>query len=183
MSRAPALDLTVMPTSALTPDTRREIIDLCNRAFETDEFNELFDIIADAVDPTHLLGRLDGQLVGHVLRTTRRLWLADGTCLMTAHLDSVAVEPDLQGRGIGSSLIERVAAEFGEFDIGTLSTERQSFYTRLGWESWKGQTARRRETEDVPTPGQPVMVLRTIRTPPLDLNSLLVIEARGGNSW
>ncbi len=183
MSREPALDLTVLPTSALPPETRREIIDLCNRAFETDEFNELFDIIADAVDPTHLLCRLDGQLVGHVLRTTRRLWLADGPCLTTAHLDSVAVEPELQGRGLGSLLIERVAAEIAEFDIGTLSTERQSFYTRLGWVSWQGPTARRYETGDVPTPDEPVMVLRTPRTPALDPSSSLVIEARGGNSW
>ena len=178
-----SLDLVVFPTRDLDEATRREIINLCNRAFETDEFNDVFDLIANSVNPMHILGRIEGVLVGHATWSTRRVWLANETCLTTAHLDGVATDPNRQGRGIGSVLIERVNTEIADFDIGTLSTERQSFYARLGWESWQGPTARRYATGDVPTPDEPVMVLRTPRTPELDLSSSLVIEARRGNSW
>ena len=134
-----ALKLSVSPTRDLDEATRLEIVDLCNRAFETDEFNEVFELIADSVDPMHVLGRIDGRLVGHATWSTRRLWIAEGMHFRCAHLDGVATDPSLQNRGIGTAVIKRVMTEIATFDIGTLSTERQSFYARLGWQRWKGR--------------------------------------------
>ena len=177
------LVLSVAATRSLDEATRREIVDLCTRAFEKDEFGEMFDLVADSVDPTHVLGHIQGRLVGHAICSTRRVWIAEGLALRSAHLDAVATDPNLQGQGIGTAVVQRLMNEIAGFDIGTLSTHRQSFYARMGWLAWNGPTARRRGAQDVTTTGEPVMVLKTARTPALDLSSLLVIEARRGDSW
>jgi len=67
-----------------------------------------------------------------------------------------------------------------DFEIACLETERVSFYARVGWELWQGPLAGRRATELLPTPDQKgIMILRLARTPPLDVESFLVIEYDG----
>ncbi len=111
------------------------------------------------------------------------LFLPDSVTLETAYVDAVATEPDLQGQGIGSAVIQRLNSEIDRFDIGCLSTERVSFYERNGWELWNGPNGVRTEQRVDLTPGHNVMIRRTRRTPPLDRSGLLVIAARRGEPW
>jgi aminoglycoside 2'-N-acetyltransferase I len=81
--------------------------------------------------------------------------------------------------------MRRLAAEIGDYELGCLQTDGPAFYARLGWELWRGPLGGR--TGDggiVPTPEQRgVMVLRTDRTPELDLDAPLTIEQQPDRIW
>src|SRR5687767_11704721 len=75
--------------------------------------------------------------------------------------------------------MRHLASVISDFKIACLETDRVSFYAHLGWEVWRRPLAGRRASELLPTPDQKgIMILRLARTPPLDLDSLLVIEYR-----
>ena len=100
--------------------------------------------------------------------------------LRTAYVDALATLPAYQGQGIGSTLMRHLATVIADFELACLETERVSFYARLGWEVWRGPLAGRRATELLPTPEQKgIMILRLARTPPLDVERLLVVEYDG----
>ena len=71
------------------------------------------------------------------------------------------------------------------YELGALSTAEPDFYAVLGWEVWRGPTAvagpdgPRRTPED----DGGVMVRRGPRTPPLDLDAVLVCDWRAGDVW
>ena len=174
--------LTVTPTAALSEPAKREIIDLCSRAFDED-FGELFDLVAFAVSPVHVQARIDGKLVGHAMWSERPLYLAGGTTVNAAYLDAVATDPAYQNRGIGSAVVKRLMVEVRGFALGCLSTNRPNFYARLGWELWTGPKAVQTEHGIQPTPDETVMVYRTPRSPAIDTSSLLVVKSRRGGSW
>jgi aminoglycoside 2'-N-acetyltransferase I len=175
----PAITLTVMPTRDLPDIDRQAIVALCTRAFARD-FGSLFGFVTDS---THVLAYQDGTLVGHACWSYRRVRPAGHEAFDTAYIDAVATEPRLQGGGIGSAVMLRLAAEIQAEILGVLSTERVSFYTRLGWERWRGPTAVRTATGVIPTPDDTVMILRTPTTPPLDTNALLIADWRDGQPW
>ena len=177
-----ALAFVVMGVGALSPDVRAEIIALCTRAFG-ESFDDLFDLVPP--DSTHLLARLDGRLIGHACWMTRWLQVGDAPPLRTAYFDAVAIEPDLQGRGLGSRLVARLDQEIAGYEIGCLSTERVSFYQRCGWELWRGPAFTRGSSGPVSPTTDNVMIRRTAHTPPLPLNldAPLSIEPRGGSNW
>jgi aminoglycoside 2'-N-acetyltransferase I len=174
-----SLELSLVKTAQLSPDQKREIVDLCTGAFGED-FSSLFYYV-DAAD--HVVAHLDGRIVGHALWGTRWLQPEKSILLRTAYVDAVATTPTLWGRGVGSAVMQRLADETVEYDAGALSTDRPAFYARLGWKRWLGPTGVRTEHEVVPTPEETVMFLRTPRTPPLDLTSLLTVEWREGQPW
>jgi aminoglycoside 2'-N-acetyltransferase I len=100
--------------------------------------------------------------------------------LRTAYVDAVATLPAYQGRGIGSTVMRHLASAISEYEIACLETDRMPFYTQKGWEAWRGALATRKADAIVPTPDQKgIMILRLDRTPPLDLDSLLVVEYDG----
>ena len=71
-----------------------------------------------------------------------------------------------------------------EYEIACLETDREGFYERLGWQTWRGPLAGRSEQGLVPTPEQTgIMVLRLSQTPALDLHSMLTIECQPGRIW
>jgi aminoglycoside 2'-N-acetyltransferase I len=165
-------------TEDLDADTRASIIHVCRIAHQEDDFQHLFSYILSG--GIHVLAYRDQELVGHAVATTRWLQPEGLPLLRTAYVDAVATLPAYQGQGIGSALMRHLAAVIADFEIGCLETERVSFYARLGWELWRGPLAGRRAAELLPTPDQEgIMILRLARTPPLDLDSLLVIEEDG----
>jgi aminoglycoside 2'-N-acetyltransferase I len=166
-------------TAELSPADKREIVVLCTCAFDED-FSSLFHYVQAA---DHVLAHLDGRLVGHAVWGTRWLQPEGAGLLRTAYVDAMASDPGLWGRGVGSAVMLRLAEETCEYDIGGLATERPGFYSRLGWERWPGPTGARKDGRVVPTPDDLVMILRTPRTPPLDLHSLLTVEWREGSPW
>ena len=172
----------IMVTSArteeLNADTRASIIHVCRTAHQEDDFTHLFSYIPSG--GIHVLAYREHELVSHAVATTRWLQPKGLPLLRTAYIDAVATLPAYQGQGIGSTLMRHLATVLADFEMACLQTERVSFYARSGWEVWRGPLAGRRATELLPTPDQKgVMILRLARTPPLDVESLLVIEYNG----
>jgi len=169
-------------TSALEQRTRDRIVSLCIEAHEDVEFARLFDHLPP--EGLHVLGWMRGRLVGHAVVTDRWLQVAAGPLLRTAYVDAVAVSPGVQGRGVGSALMRRLADVITAFDVACLQTDRVGFYERLGWEEWRGPLGGRSADGLVPTPQQRgVMVLRLPRTPELDPAAPLSIEASRETIW
>jgi aminoglycoside 2'-N-acetyltransferase I len=165
-------------TEELNADTRASIIHVCRTAHQEDDFTHLFSYIPSG--GIHVLAYREQELVSHAVVTTRWLQPEGQPVLRTAYVDAVATLPAYQGRGIGSTLMRHLARVIADFEIACLETDRVSFYAQLGWEAWRGPLAGRRATELLPTPDQKgIMVLRLARTPPLDLDTLLVIEYDG----
>ena len=172
----------IMVTSArteeLNAETRASIIHVCKTAHQEEEFTHLFSYIPSG--GIHVLAYREHEVVSHAVATTRWLQPKGLPLLRTAYIDAVATLPAYQGQGIGSTLMRHLATVLADFEMACLQTERVSFYARLGWEVWRGPLAGRRATELLPTPDQKgVMILRLARTPPLDVESLLVIEYDG----
>ena len=71
------------------------------------------------------------------------------------------------------------------YTLGVLSTGTHAFYRTLGWENWRGPTfvdgpgGRERTPDD----DGDVMILRTPRSPRLDLDGEIVCDWRPGDVW
>ena len=173
-----AIMVTSARTEELNAETRASIIHVCRTAHQEDEFTHLFSYIPSG--GIHVLAYREHELVSHAVATTRWLQPKGLPLLRTAYIDAVATLPAYQGQGIGSTLMRHLATVLADFEMACLQTERVSFYARVGWEVWRGPLAGRRATELLPTPDQKgVMILRLARTPPLDVESFLVIEYDG----
>lgn len=170
--------ITAKRTEALDATTRTAIIDLCIIAHQEEDFRNLFTYI-----PTgglHFLAYRGRALVSHAVVTTRWLQPEGLPLLKTAYVDAVATLPAYQGQGIGSALLRHLALGLVDYEIGCLETDRISFYTQVGWETWRGPLFGRKGTELLPTPDQKgIMILRLARTPPLDLDRSLTIDYDG----
>jgi aminoglycoside 2'-N-acetyltransferase I len=180
--------MNVMPvlafrTEDLSEETRAAIIQLCVAAHQEENFKNLFEYVPSG--GWHFLARHEDTLVSHAMVTTR--WLQpDGYPLFkTAYVDAVATLPAYQGQGFGSAVMRRLADEIdARYVIACLETDKEGFYERLGWQTWRGPLAGRGENGLVPTPGQNgIMVLRLSQTPLLDFDSMLTIECQPGRIW
>ncbi len=171
--------IAVRMTEALDEETRAAIIRVCILAHGETSFERLFEHVPSG--GRHFLALEGGVLVGHAMVTTRWLHGPDGRRLRTAYVDAVATHPAYQGRGYGSALLGRLAADSAAYDIAALETDRPGFYTRLGWEVWRGPLAGLRDGEVLPTPDEQglIMVLRLARSRALDLDRPLAIEWQG----
>ena len=173
-----AIMVTSARTEELNAETRASIIHVCRTAHQEDDFTHLFSYIPSG--GIHVLAYREQEVVSHAVATTRWLQPEGLPLLRTAYIDAVATLPAYQGQGIGSTLMRHLATVLSDFEMACLQTERVSFYARLGWQVWQGPLACRRGTELLPTPDQKgIMILRLARTPPLDVDSLLVIEYDG----
>lgn len=169
-------------TEELDDGTRQEIVRLCVRAHEEEDFRNLFTYIP--AGGRHFLAYRGGRVVSHAVVTTRWLQPEGLPLLRTAYVDAVATLPALQGQGIGSAVMRALAAGIADYRIGCLETERPGFFARLGWRLWRGPLAGRGDQALVPTPDQEgIMVLTLTQTPPLDFSARLTIEATGGRIW
>jgi aminoglycoside 2'-N-acetyltransferase I len=172
----------VVRTEDLAPPRREEIIQLCIRAHDTEEFRKLFFYVPEG--GRHFLGSVDGQLVTHAVVTTR--WAQPGghPILRTAFVDAVSTDPPHQNRGYGSATMLRLGASIDDYGIGCLQTDRVPFYEHVGWQLWRGPLGGRGDDGLIPTPDQRgVMVLTTPSTPTLDLDALLTIEPQPDRIW
>jgi aminoglycoside 2'-N-acetyltransferase I len=178
------IKLDVLPTVALTTATRESIVSLCNGAWGHDpehEFAGLFDLVTDSM---HVLAYENEVLVAHACWADRRLEPEGLPPLRTAYVDAVATEPVLQGRGIGSLVMQRFAREAADYELNALSSERApAFYERLNWERWRGPTGVRTAQGTQPTPDDIVLILRTQTTPVLNLDAGLLADNRPGQPW
>lgn len=170
-------------TEKLPEETRTAIVELCVAAHQEDDFRNLFKYVPSG--GWHFLAYCEDQLVSHAMVTTRWLQPEGHPPLKTAYVDAVSTLPSYQGQGYGSAVMRRLAAEIEpEYAIACLETDRETFYERLGWQTWRGPLAGRNENGLVPTPEQHgIMVLRLSQTPSLDFESMLTIECQPGRIW
>ena len=173
------LHIEVAGSESLSPATYAAVISLCNAAYE----EELSALFATFISPVHVMAYLGDTMVSHAMWVTR--WLQPGTLpqLRTAYVEMVATAPAHQGRGFGTAVMQRLAAEIQDFDLGGLSTGSHSFYARLGWESWRGPLFIRTDTGLLAIPDDSMMFLRLPKTPALDVTAPLSAEWRAGELW
>jgi aminoglycoside 2'-N-acetyltransferase I len=71
------------------------------------------------------------------------------------------------------------------FELGALATGRHAFYERLGWRTWRGPSSVRTPHGELPTPDEDgyLMVLKTARTPAIDLTQSISCDWRPGDVW
>ena len=162
--------------------TRAAVVRVCLDAHDEPDFEHLFDYLPE--DRLHVLAYERDELVGHAVVTARWLQVGDGPMLRTGYVDAVSVAPRHQGRGVGSAVMRALAAAVVDYDVACLETERAGFFARLGWEEWRGPLAGRSEDGLIPTPDQTgIMILRLARTPALDRDAPLSIEAHATRIW
>lgn len=129
---------------------------------------------------------LDGEVpVGHAAVVPRLLQVG-GRPVRTGYVEGVATAPDRHGTGVGSSVMTAAADIVrADYEMGALSTSRQTFYGRLGWERWLGATYVRDGANLVRTAEEDdgVMVLRHGVSADVDLTADLSCEARTGDDW
>ena len=169
----------VKPGNSLSQNETREVVDLCSQAFEEDysSYLDVFD------DPIHVLAKLDGVLVSHALWITRWMEIKGLPRLRTAYVEGVATQEIQRGKGYATAVMKRLAGEIQEYDIGALSPADTTLYSRLGWEYWQGQLYSRKDRYWLLVPEETAMILRTLRTPSLEIQAALSIEWREGDVW
>ena len=172
----------IRPTNELTDADRRAVIDVCIAAHNSQDFENLFSYFAVG---RHVLGYAGSELVSHAVVTTRWAQPDGRPPLRTAFVDAVSTHPAHQHRGHGSATMRALGEAIADYDIGCLQTDLRGFYEPLGWELWRGPlSGRKPDGSLVPTPDQQgVMVLRTPRTPSLDLDTGLSIEVQPARIW
>jgi GNAT superfamily N-acetyltransferase len=131
----------------------------------------------------HLLGWDGGRVICHALWITRWLQPRGQPPLKTAYVELVATHPDHRNLGHATAVMERVAVEIGDYELGGLSPATPGLYERLGWRVWRGPLFARTDGGALATPEDRVMVLPLSRTPPLDFEAPLSIEWRPGEIW
>jgi aminoglycoside 2'-N-acetyltransferase I len=166
--------------SKLIPETiRKDIVSLCNRAYEED----MQPILETFVDATHVLGYYNDSLVCHALWVTRYLQAGTNPMMRTAYLEAVATEANYRSRGFASAVMKQLVGEVQEYDLAALSPFSVEYYQRLGWELWHGPLFIRRKDNLVPSLDEEVMIFRLPKTPLLDLTASLSAEWRKGELW
>lgn len=159
----------------LSPGEHRAILELCTRAY-----GEPFDAyLASWKQCTHVLMYARDTLAAHACWEERLLEQRDHPPLRTAWVEAVATEPSLQHQGHGSTVMGVIAQQIWDYDLGGLCAATPAFYPRLGWEQWRGPTLIRAAAHVIPAPNEPVLILRTGRTPAwLDLDAPLTAPWR-----
>ena len=175
--------VTYARTEDLDTSTRIQVTDLCVAAHREEDFRNLFSYVPSG--GCHFLAYQGEELISHAMVTTRWLQPQGHSLLKTAYIDAVSTLPAYQGQGYGSAMMRRLAGDIDDkYRIACLETDREGFYARLGWESWRGPLGGRGEQGLVPTPEQQgIMILRLSQTPSLDLDSILTIECQTGRIW
>jgi len=138
-----------------------------------------------ALGGVHVLVELDGVIVAHAAVVERELRFG-GQPLRTGYVEAVATDPEQQGAGYGTLAMEAIDAIIRrDFEIGALGTGSHHFYERLGWETWQGPGFVRAPGGERRTPDEDgyILILRTPRTPPLDLRAAISCDWREGDVW
>ncbi len=106
------------------------VLEVVSLAFGSEEEARIVEAVRDAPDSFALVAEEPGRIVGHVQMS--RAWVGESPVLA---LGPIAVHPDMQGRGIGSSLIIEALAEARLRDeVAVILLGSPAFYPRFGFE-------------------------------------------------
>lgn len=170
---------------ARTDDLSLEVLAAIKQLNEEAHGEPFIEDWEHAVGGTHLFIEEDGEPVSHASVVERTLETA-GMSLRTGYVEAVATRPDRQRAGLATRVMQAVTVHIRlSFALGALCTGDNDFYSRFGWEIWRGPTAVRTEGGVVRTEEEDgnVMVLRTARTPELNLSATISCEWRPGDVW
>ena len=173
------LQIEVIHADRLTADKLVSIHALCNRAYEED----LFPLFKTFIDTTHILGYLGKIIVSHAMWVTRWLQPGDGPYLRSAYVEMVATEPRYQRHGFATAIMQRLAQEISDFELGGLCPAEPELYAKLGWVFWRGPLFIRAQEGMISTPDEKIMIQQLPPMPALDLNLPLSAEWREGEVW
>ncbi|MEE9282048.1 MAG: GNAT family N-acetyltransferase [Myxococcota bacterium] len=174
--------LCVAPTADLSERERTRLRALLDGAFG-DDFSEH--------DWNHALGGVHVWVsdargpISHGSLIARTL-VCDGHRLRVGYVEAVATRADRRLQGNATRVMRGIAELIrASYPLGALSTGEQSFYSRLGWETWRGPTAVDAPDGRRPTPEDDggIMILRTPASPRLDLGAEIVGDWRDGDVW
>ena len=174
----------VVPSAGLDPAEWSALTDLCVAAFA-----EPWDGYWESIGPgVHVLA--EHPTVGVIAHAAivDRLIYPDDAVLQAGYVEAVAVAPDWQRRGVGTEVMEVIDRLIdADYELGALGTGTLSFYARLGWVVWQGETwVRQRDgrlTRSADEDGG-IMVRLTPATPPrLDLTLPIAVDWRPGEVW
>src|ERR1035437_3165677 len=187
-SVANRVTVTRVPTDSLTAEATSAIRALLWTAFGDGEDAMTEDDWQHALGGVHFVAQAEGEIVAYSSVAERELEV-DGLSIRSGYVEAVATAVAFQGKGIGSLLMQEVNAYIRErFQLGALGTGRHSFYERLGWLTWKGQTWVR--TGDGPrrSPEEDgyILVLPTPTSPELDLAAPIACgwgAGDAGDAW
>jgi aminoglycoside 2'-N-acetyltransferase I len=172
----------IVPTAAAAPALREALRRLLDDAFDGDFSHDDWE---HALGGWHAIVSEGERLLSHAAVVPRTLEI-DGRPLNSGYVEGVATAPDRRGEGLGSLAMSELMDELRpRFALGALSTDRQRFYQRLGWERWQGPTFVRDGVALRRTPEEDdgIMVLRFGSHCDLDLYAAITCEARTGDDW
>jgi aminoglycoside 2'-N-acetyltransferase I len=169
-------------SNALTSSFLHDLRALLETSFDGDFTNEDWD---------HTLGGVHVWVIGpdgllsHASLVERTL-VCSGQMLRVGYVEAVATVAAHRRNGYGTRVMTRIGELIRErYALGALSTGIHTFYEPLGWERWRGPTfvdgpRGREHTRD---DDGDVMILRTSRSPHLDLDGEIVCDWRPGDVW
>jgi aminoglycoside 2'-N-acetyltransferase I len=169
-------------TDTMSPSVLHDIRTLLENAFEG-RFTE--DDWDHAIGGVHVWLSDSDRVISHASLVERAL-VCSGHLLPAGFVEAVATSAAHRRQGHGTSVMNRIGDLIRErYALGALSTGTHAFYQSLGWELWRGPTFADGPGGRERTPGEDggVMILRTSRTPPLDLDGEIVCDWRRGDLW
>ena len=125
------------------------------------------------------------ELISHGSLVERTL-VSAGETLRVGYVEAVATAAEHRRHGHAATVMTRIGELIRErYVLGALSTGTHALYESLGWELWRGPTFvdGPRGRERTPDEDGGVMILRTPRSPRLDLDGSLVCDWRPGDVW
>ena len=186
----PKATLHTAPSDALAPSRVGEIRALLETAFEGDFAEEDWE---HAIGGTHVWvtsGEVGAPATSEVLVShgslVERTLVCSGERLTVGYVEAVATAASHRRQGHGTLVMRRLGQLIrATHPLGALSTGTHAFYETLGWERWRGATFVDSPTGRVRTPDDDhdVMILRTPRSPRLDLDGEIVCDWRTGDVW
>jgi len=175
-------ELVQLSTAEVPTATLDEVRGLLDHAFDGDFADTDWE---HTVGGQHVILVEEGEVISHASVVTRNLEVADRS-FRAGYLEGVATHPEHQGKGFGAQVVTAANEAIRRlYELGALSTDRHSFYHRLGWERWQGPTYVRDGSRLVRTADEDdgIMVLRFGPSGAVDLTSALACDARSGDDW
>ena len=158
------MDVRVADRSALGDDELATLLAFCSAQFDGLS-PSYWDDIGDGV---HVIGEEAGATIAHACIVPLELRAA-GRGLHVGYVEAVCTLAERRGEGLGTVVMERVREEIVSrgLELGALDTGVPTFFTRLGWEPWRGSLWVRTDdaAERIREEEGCVHVLRTPATP------------------
>ena len=172
----------IRTADALEPSFGRALRAMLDAAYDGD-FSD--DDWAHALGGTHVWIEGADGIVSHGAVVPRTV-VCGGQALRVGYVEAVATVAAQRRRGLGAEVMRHLGDLIRDrYELGVLSTGSHAFYAALGWERWRGHSfvdapdGRTRTPED----DDGLMVLRTPRSPVLDLAGPIVADWRTGDVW